>query len=66
MFQERRHDQLIAKTTRSIKAQPTQFFNVPRLRRQNIRNVIRQNPGSHESEVMLKKGFYRSVDALGK
>ena len=47
MLQQRRHDQFIAIATCGIEQPATQFFDVPGLGRQNIGNVIRQDPGRH-------------------
>ena len=47
MFQQRRHDQFIAIATRCIEQVATKFLDVPRFGRQDIGNVIRQDPGGH-------------------
>jgi hypothetical protein len=47
MLKQRRHDQFIAIATRRVQQVSTQFFDVPRLGRQDIGNVIRQDPSRH-------------------
>ena len=48
MLEQRRYDQFIAIATRHVQQFPAKFFDVPRLGRQDIGNVIRQDPGGHE------------------
>jgi hypothetical protein len=61
MLQQRRHDQLIAIATRHIEQVTTEFFDVPCLGRQDIGNMIRQEPGRHVRRVkQLEPRFYRA------
>jgi hypothetical protein len=47
MLQQGRHDQLVAIATRHVQQVPTKFFDVPCFGRQDIGNVIRQDPSRH-------------------
>ena len=47
VLQQRRHDQLVAIASRHVQQVSTKFFDVPRFRRQDIGNVIRQDPSGH-------------------
>ena len=49
------HDEFIAIAARSIEQSSTQFFDVPCLGRQNIGNVIRQDPSRHGEMGRLLK-----------
>ena len=49
MFEQRRHDQLEAVAARTVEQAAPQFLDAARLRRQDIGNVLRQQPGrGHE------------------
>src|SRR6185312_3196670 len=61
VLEQRRHDQLVAIAARRVEQTPAQFFDVSGLGRQNIGDVIRQNPGGHEySGELMKRRFYRA------
>jgi hypothetical protein len=51
MLQHGRHDQLIAVATRHVEQVTTEFFDMPGLGRQDIGNMIRQEPGRHVKNV---------------
>jgi hypothetical protein len=55
VLQQRRHDQLVAEATRGVKIKTTEFFDMPGLGRQNIGDVIRQDPSRHEMRGAVKK-----------
>jgi len=60
MFEQRRHDQLVAIATGSVKQLAAEFFDVACLGGQHIGNVIRENPGGHGNLRLLKRRFYRA------
>ncbi|MCY1549090.1 hypothetical protein D9M68_852440 [compost metagenome] len=47
VLQQRRHDQFVAIATRCVQQPPAEFFDVASLGRQDIGNVIREDPGRH-------------------
>lgn len=47
VLQQRRHHQLVAIATGGIEQLASKFFDVARLGRQHIGNVIREDPGGH-------------------
>ena len=48
MLQQRRHHQLVAIATGGVKQYAAKFFDVACLGRQDIGNVIREDPSRHE------------------
>jgi hypothetical protein len=48
MLQQRRHHQLVAIATCGVQQFAAEFFDVASLRRQDIGNVIREDPSRHE------------------
>ena len=47
VLQQRRHHQLAAVAARGVEQQAPELLDVPRLRRQDVGDVIRQDPGGH-------------------
>ena len=52
VFQERRHDQFVAIAARHVQQIASDFFDVARLRRQHIGNMIRKDPSGHGLETL--------------
>ena len=47
VLEQRRHHQLVAVATGGVEQPAAQLFDVPRLGRQDIGDVLRQDPGGH-------------------
>ena len=48
MLEQRRHDQLVTVATGRVEQVSPELFDMARLGRQDIGNMIRQDPGGHE------------------
>ena len=61
-----RHDQFVAKTTRGIKPHAAQLLYTAGLRRQDVSNVLWQQPSRRHKENgwVLKTPFYRRIETL--
>ena len=57
VLQQRRHHQLVAVAAGGVEQFAAQFFDVPGLGRQDIGDVIRQDPGGHGDGGAVKNGI---------
>ena len=60
MLQQRWNDQFIAVAAGRIQQAATKLFDVSGLGRQDIGNVIRQDPSGHVKTDLLNRRFYRA------